>query len=59
MARMSIGERAQVIGMIHALLPSDRLLGFSIGDISVVKISGRNTYTPEVLKISDDSPKEE
>ena len=35
-------------------LPSDRLLDFSIGYISVFRVSGRNTYTPEVLKNHSD-----
>ena len=53
---MIIAECAQAVGMIRAIRQVARL---SIGDISIFRVSGWNTYIPEVLKISGDSPKEE
>ena len=55
MARMSIAERAQDIGMIRA--------GTSIRQVARLfnrrHFSIQSLYSTEVLKISDDSPKTE
>ena len=55
MATMSIAERAQDIGMIRA--------GTSIRQVARLfnrrHFSIQSLYSTEVLKISDDSPKEE
>ena len=59
MARWALQNAHKPSEWFVPALPSDRLLGFSIGDISVFRVSGRNTYTQEVLEISYESPKEE
>ena len=51
-SRTNIAERTQAVGIIRARF-------FSKGDNSVFRVFGQNTYTTEMLKISDDSPKEE